>query len=68
MSDEITKVCERAGGWFAPQVPGTTGASGPWRTREAAEAASRGMFFEAWDLDREASRVGGSGRTAGERT
>lgn len=36
-------------GWFAYQIDGTR--SGPWRTQEAAELASAGLFSKATKAD-----------------
>ena len=46
----------RRGGWFATGDDRERGWSGPWRTKEAAEAADREDYTTAHDLDRAAPR------------
>lgn len=48
------RVEQRRGGWFA--MDDRESASGPWRTKEAASAAGRHDYDEAWRLEREAIR------------
>ena len=51
------RVTKRRSGWFAFKGnPDNEELSGPWRTKEAAEAAYRDAYAEAHRLDRAATK------------
>ena len=54
MPDKIPGVVQCRGGWFAIRNESDNCGSGPWRSREAAEAVLIGDFDKAQRLDRKA--------------